>query len=85
MASELDSIGMGIDFKTIKQVTREVTDELDHQYLNDLPPFETMNPTAENIAVYIYDQVSKRLDSPQIKVKAITLWETERACVRFEP
>lgn len=85
MATELDSIGMGIDFKHIKQTTKQVTDKLDHQYLNELPPFEHLNPTAENIAVHIFDRISERLNSEKIKVKALTLWETDRACVRYEP
>ncbi|MDH5325016.1 MAG: 6-carboxytetrahydropterin synthase QueD [Gammaproteobacteria bacterium] len=84
-AAGLDDIGMGIDFKKIKQTTWQVTDELDHQYLNELPAFTHINPTAERIAEYIFKEVSERLNTDVIKVKAITLWETERACVRYEP
>ena len=83
-ATRLDSVGMGIDFKQIKQATRKVTDELDHYYLNEIPPFDRVNPTAENIASYIYQTVSELLNNERIKVKAVTLWETERACVRYE-
>ena len=84
-AAELDSIGMGIGFKKIKQATKQITDELDHQYLNELPPFERVNPTAENIAAYIFHQVSEIINSEFVQVKAVTLWETDRACVRYEP
>lgn len=84
VATQLDSVGMGVDFKEIKKATRQVTDELDHYYLNDIPPFDRVNPTAENIASYIYQAISDRLNNERIKVKAVTLWETERACVRFE-
>ena len=82
-ATTLDSIGMGMDFKTIKHAAREVAGELDHQYLNEIPPFDTLNPTAENIAAYFYQTLSNRLNSDTLKVSAITLWETERASVRY--
>jgi 6-pyruvoyltetrahydropterin/6-carboxytetrahydropterin synthase len=82
-ASELDSVGMGIDFKAIKTATKKVTAELDHRYLNEIKPFDEINPTAENIAAYIYQGVSELLNNDRVRVTAITLWETERACVRY--
>lgn len=83
MAAQLDSIGMGVDFKVMKLAANEVAGELDHRYLNDLEPFKDINPTAENIAAYMYQEISARINSPHIKVTAVTLWETERACVRY--
>ena len=83
VATELDDIGMGVDFKVMKQAAREVSAELDHQYLNELEPFKEINPTAENIAAYMYKEISVRINSETIKVTALTLWETERACVRY--
>lgn len=83
VASQLDEIGMGIDFKHMKQAAKKVGEELDHQYLNELEPFRTVNPTAENIAAYMYKKISSLLNSDTIKVTALTLWETERACVRY--
>jgi len=82
-ASSLDETGMAIDFKTIRQATLEHTDKLDHRYLNEIEPFDTINPTAENIAANIFTSLSKALNTKSIRVKAITLWETERACVRY--
>ncbi len=83
VASQLDNVGMGIDFKIMKQAAHAVGDELDHRYLNDLEPFKKINPTAENIAAYMYKTISERINSDSIKVIALTLWETERACVRY--
>ena len=83
VASELNDIGMAIDFKEIKKEVRSIAKELDHYYLNDLEPFQTINPTAENIACYFYQQLSQRINSEAIKVSALTLWETERACVTY--
>ncbi len=82
-ASQLDKLGMGIDFKEIKQATRTVADRLDHRYLNDLEPFIEINPTAENIAAYFFTELSGLLNNQDVCVHAVTLWETERACVRY--
>jgi 6-pyruvoyltetrahydropterin/6-carboxytetrahydropterin synthase len=83
-ANELDSAGMGVDFKVIKRHTRAITDGLDHRYLNEIEPFDKINPTAENIAAYIFEQVSDTLNTSTVKVIAVTLWETDRACVRYQ-
>jgi len=82
-ATALDELGMGLDFKTIRQETRRVTARLDHRCLNELPPFDAINPTAENIAAYIHGELAQRLDDGRIRVAAVTLWETDRACVRY--
>ncbi len=83
VARELDEIGMGVDFKVIKQATREVAGRLDHRYLNELEPFTDINPTAENIAAYFYRALSDTLNNHSVRVQAVTLWETERACARY--
>jgi 6-pyruvoyltetrahydropterin/6-carboxytetrahydropterin synthase len=51
----LDALGIAIDFREIKKQTKEVVKRLDHQYLNEIPPFDELNPTAENIAKYSQD------------------------------
>ena len=83
-ATHLNEIGIAIDFKAIRQQVRELTDVLDHRYLNEIKPFDTINPTAENIAAFLFNGLAEVLNNDSIRVKAITLWETERACVRFE-
>jgi len=82
-ARELDEVGMGMDFKIIKRATKDFLDELDHYNLNDVPPFDRINPTAENIAAYIYRRLAERLNADRVWVSAVTIWETERACVRY--
>ncbi len=82
-ASELNGIGMGLDFREIKQATRELTGRLDHRNLNELPPFDRINPTAENIAAWLYRELSGKLNTGVIRVASVTLWETERACVTY--
>lgn len=82
-ASQLDEIGMAIDFKQIKRAARELGDVLDHRYLNEIAPFDKINPTAENIAAWLYKGISEKINNEHIQVCAVTLWETERACVRY--
>ena len=83
VATSLDDLGMGIDFKKMKNAANEIGDRMDHRYLNDLEPFTKINPTAENIAAYMFQEISSRLNSDSIKVHAVTLWETDRACVSY--
>ena len=82
-ARQLDKVGMGIDFKDIKAATRDLIGGLDHYNLNDLPPFDTVNPTAENIAAFLYRELAQRLNTDTVQVHAVTLWETDRACVTY--
>jgi len=82
-ARKLDAIGMGVDFKLIRRALETLTEQLDHRYLNDVPPFDGINPTAENIAAHLYHGLRQALDDERIRVSAVTLWETERACVRY--
>lgn len=83
VATELDNVGMGMDFKVIKDATRELIGKLDHYNLNDIPPFDEINPTAENISEYLYSELSKMLNAGNVKVSAVTLWETDRASVTY--
>nr|VFJ75624.1 MAG: 6-pyruvoyltetrahydropterin/6-carboxytetrahydropterin synthase [Candidatus Kentron sp. FW] len=82
--TSLDKLGMGIDFQVIKEGTQSVTRQLDHHYLNEYPPFDQANPTAENIAAYLFQGISRILNNDRVKISAVTLWETERACVRYQ-
>lgn len=81
--TRLDEIGMGMDFRDIKTATKAVIDQMDHRHLNELPPFDEINPTAENIAAHIYQQLVEKLNDERVSVHAVTLWETERACVSY--
>jgi 6-pyruvoyltetrahydropterin/6-carboxytetrahydropterin synthase len=83
IAQQLDEVGMGVDFKVIKEAARALAKRLDHRYLNDIEPFDKVNPTAENIAAYFYQGLSQRLNNSRVRVSAVTLWETDRACVRY--
>jgi 6-pyruvoyltetrahydropterin/6-carboxytetrahydropterin synthase len=83
---ELDSIGLLVDFVELKKVVHAVLDRMDHQWLNEFPPFDVINPSAENMAKYIYDQVSTGLqDQKAVRVGAVKLWETDTASATYRP
>lgn len=83
----LDSTGLLYDFVHLKQVIRDVIRALDHKYLNELPPFVELNPSAENIARHIYDEISKQLHrTPNgAEVASITVWETDTTAATYRP
>ncbi|MDX1496384.1 MAG: 6-carboxytetrahydropterin synthase QueD [Salinisphaeraceae bacterium] len=80
---QLDPLGMGMDFADLKAETKAVTEPLDHRHLNDLPGFNGINPTAENVAAYVYREVSSRINTDDVKVSQVTIWETDRASVAY--
>ena len=87
VGAELDNAGLLLDFKLLKQVMRPVVDRLDHQMINDLPPFDAeLNPSAENLARYFYEQTSEQLramTSGRVRVKDCTLYETDTSFARY--
>lgn len=83
VGEKLNNIGMVIDFKEIKKHAKEVVKELDHTYLNDHPHFKETNPTAENIAVYLFQEIQSRIQTPEVKMHSLTVWENDRNCVTY--
>jgi len=79
----LDETGIAIDFREIKNQTKEVANRLDHFYLNDIKPFDEINPTAENIAKYFFDELKKLINTDTVSVKEVTIWETPRSAVTY--
>jgi 6-pyruvoyltetrahydropterin/6-carboxytetrahydropterin synthase len=85
--AELDSVGLLYDFVHLKQVIQEVIRSLDHRFLNDFPPFDSVNPSAENIARYIYDEASKQMRRMPngASIASITVWETDTTSATYRP
>lgn len=82
-AHELDELGMGIDFRTVKEAVKEVMDDLDHCNLNDHQAFTEKNPSSENIAVYIFDSLAGRLSSERYRLHSILVGETDNTGVIY--
>lgn len=83
---DLDQAGLLLDFKELKQVMKPVIERLDHQMINDVAPFTTLNPSAENLARYFYDETNSTLKnstSGRVSVKEVTIWETDTTTARY--
>ncbi len=76
-AKELDAIGMGIDFVVLKKKVESILSKLDYQNINEIPPFDKQNPSAENIARWVFKELSADIDSETIKVKRVEIREME--------
>ena len=73
--ADLDRSGMLVDFGDIKAAMNAVLDTLDHKYLNELPAFRDLSPSAENIAAYIYREL-KLPAFERGRVSSVSVWET---------
>jgi 6-pyruvoyltetrahydropterin/6-carboxytetrahydropterin synthase len=85
---QLNSIGLLVDFVELKRVVRQVVDRLDHQFINDLEPFTALNPSAENIAKYFYDEVVERLNlsnEAAVRIAQVKVWETDSSIAVYRP
>jgi 6-pyruvoyltetrahydropterin/6-carboxytetrahydropterin synthase len=82
-AKALNELGMAVDFADVKAIAKNVIDEVDHRHLNDIPPFDTISPTAENVSAWFYQRLSKLINTQDISVSAVTLWETDRSRVQY--
>lgn len=83
---KLDQIGLLQDFTILKRVLRGIVDKLDHKYLNELPPFDQMNPSAENLARFIHDETAKQLAGQlgDATLAGVTVWETDTASATYK-
>ena len=84
--TQLDELGMLIDFKIAKKALAEILDEFDHYYLNDFPPFKDgVNPTAENLARIIYERLEARTEvqASPAELTALTVWESPKSSVTY--
>jgi 6-pyruvoyltetrahydropterin/6-carboxytetrahydropterin synthase len=80
---KLDGAGLAIDFRVLKNQTKEVLAALDHAFLNDLPPFAQVNPSSENIARHIYEHLSAALSDAPVEMVRVNVWESDHACASF--
>ncbi len=81
----LDKAGVVIDFRILKKHVNGVVSALDHKFLNDLGPFTNQNPSSENIARYVAEELARLLEDPKVKVNRVTAWESETACATYYP
>ncbi len=83
IAERLNEIEIGMDFRDLKKISREVILPLDHAFLNEVFPFTEKNPSSENIAKWIYDSLKKKVNNGNLKVAAVTVWESDTASASY--
>ena len=84
---QLDSVGLLYDFTHLKRVIREIVGGVDHKFLNDMAPFDVINPSAENLAKYFYDETTRQMNAmPEgARVTSVTIWETDTTSATYRP
>jgi len=82
-ARELDHIGLAIDFGVLKRMLSGILEELDHKHLNERAPFDTLNPSSENLARFIHDVLKDSLAGRAVQVCRVRVWESPDACATY--
>ena len=83
--AQLDSAGLLMDFVDVKKNIKELVERLDHRFLNDVPPFDKLNPSAENIAKFFCDELDPVVKNRGLQVQAVTIWETDTTSATYRP
>ena len=85
--ADLDSIGLLVDFVEVKRLMQQIIDRLDHQFMNDIPPFDKLNPSAENLARYFYQELDRGLQqnpaAVPVRVGEVKIWETDTTTATY--
>ena len=76
-ADELDPIGVGIDFVELKAIVKKYLSELDYHNINEVSPFDEQNPSAENIARWLFLKLKVEVNSNSTRVKRVEICEME--------
>ena len=82
-AKELNLMGMVIDFKDLKNTMHKVIMPMDHNDINTYKPFDVVNPTSENLAKYIFDEMSKELNDDRKKITEVKVYETDTSAATY--
>ncbi len=83
-AAALNETGLAYDFAELKGHLGEILTQFDHTCLNDVPPFDKLNPSSENIAATVYDQLKGRLPG-EVSLSSVEVWESPQSCVTYSP
>ena len=79
---KLGPLGMLMDFGDLKRLVKTTLDGLDHKFLNETPPFDTINPTSENLAKHLFAVLGKDLPE-NVRVHEVTVWESEKCAATY--
>ena len=82
---KLDSTGLLVDFIDLREAVRKIADRLDHQFLNEIAPFDQINPSAENIALHFCRELEPSVNRGGARLQAVTVWETDTSFATYRP
>ncbi len=82
-ASKLDDIGLAYDFTELKAKLNTILERFDHTTLSDIPPFGKINPSSENIASTIYNELKTALKEAPVELAAVEVWESPNSGVEY--
>ena len=84
-ASALDEVGLAYDFTVLKQHLADILSKFDHTCLNDVPPFDKINPSSENIASTIYNELKLKVAGAPVSLSCVEVWESPDSRVAYSP
>ena len=84
-AEKLDDVGLAYDFSDLKRHLKDIIERFDHTCLNDMPPFDKINPSSENIAATIYQELAEKLAGDPVTLTSVEAWETPHQGVIYTP
>ena len=84
-AAEVDDIGIAYDFVELKRQLGDILSRFDHTCLNDVPPFDKINPSSENIASTIYSELQPKLAGAPVSLACVEVWESPQSGVAYSP
>jgi len=84
-ASQVNEIGLAYDFSVLKQHLADIIARFDHTCLNDVPPFDKINPSSENIASIVYDELKPKIAGDPVSISCIEVWESPDSWVAYSP
>lgn len=82
---QLNATGLLMDFVELRAAIKALVERLDHRFLNDLTPFDKLNPTAENLAKYFCEELEPQVLPHGLRIQAVTVWETDTTSATFRP
>jgi len=82
-SKRLNSIGLVVDFKYLKNILNSILEEIDHKVLNEIDFFKKNNPSCEWLAFYIFKKMEEKLGEKSYYLSEVTVWEQENSCATY--
>ena len=83
-SSELNETGLAYDFTVLRKQLNEALAKYDHHNLNEVSPFDRINPSSENLARTIFEQILEGFPD-NVKLHSVEVWESPESCAVYQP